>query len=383
MKTKRRLPTSKKFQRNGMVSASESPFTGQEPTWEGADEWSQDKINHMFGHALNFYNYYLTTDDYIPIIEKYVNNDKKTSSILRRAPKCVEISICGKIARMLNLGMPRYHNKVDYGIEVERYIQTISKMVPVKTKKVLSKRISVFELMQKKLRKEVLVYLDKMLDEWIVSPTTKIYKINLSSLLSGVNAPISSLGIVVKWLEGQRDELIEARDKTNSHSVEGYSYLSKPAIKKRISLLNEMLNDVDLYKSAKKAIRKPRIKKEKSADKIVSKLKYQNSSGNFGVISINPIKIVGSSKVYLFNEKYRKLTILYTSSLSGLTVKGTTIRNFEDNTSYAIKLRKPKDILSIIVSKTERQITNALKKLTTKKISANGRVNENTIILKA
>jgi hypothetical protein len=188
---------------------------------------------------------------------------------------------------------------------------------------------------------------------------------------------------VVKWLEGQRDELIEARDKTSSYSVEGYSYLSKPAIKKRISLLNEMLNDVDLYKSAKKATRKPRIKKEKSADKMVSKLKYQNSSGNFGVVSINPIKIVGSSKVYLFNEKYRKLTVLYTSSLSGLTVKGTTIRNFEDNKSYAIKLRKPKDILSIIVSKTERQTTNALKKLTTKKISAKGRVNENTIILKA
>jgi len=48
-----------------------------------------------------------------------------------------------------------------------------------------------------------------------------------------------------------------------------------------------------------------------------------------------------------------------------------------------LKIRKPEEILPIIVSKTERQITNVLKKLTTKKTSANGRVNDNTIILKA
>jgi hypothetical protein len=228
-----------------------------------------------------------------------------------------------------------------------------------------------------------LVYLDEMLDNWIVNPTTKVSKVNLTSLLSGVNAPISSLKIVVKWLEYQKKELIEARDKKNVFSVEGYSYLPKPAIKKRISLLTEMLHEVEIYKSTNKACRKPRVKKEKSADKIVSKLKYQRSSGDYGVVSINPIKLVGSKKVYVFNEKYRKLTILSTSSREGLTVKGNTIRDFDTAESFSIKLRKPEEILPIIVSKTDRQIANTLKKLTTKKTSANGRVNENTLILKA
>ena len=376
----------KKFMKNGMVSAPESQFTGEEPTWEGSENWSEDKLVHRFGKACNFYNYYLDSDDYIPTIEKYFNNDKKVSSVLRKAPKCVEMSTCGKIARMLNLGMPPEHNNTDYRKVVKDYFDTISSMVPAKSSTGTSvnvNRVSVFEIMQNKLRKEVLVYLDEMLDNWIVNPTTKVSKVNLTSLLSGVNAPISSLKIVVKWLEYQKKELIEARDKKNVFSVEGYSYLPKPAKKKRISLLTEMLHEVEIYKSTKKACRKPRVKKEKSADKIVSKLKYQRSSGDYGVVSINPIKLVGSKKVYVFNEKYRKLTILSTSSREGLTVKGNTIRDFDTAESFSIKLRKPEEILPIIVSKTDRQIANTLKKLTTKKTSANGRVNENTLILKA
>jgi hypothetical protein len=112
-------------------------------------------------------------------------------------------------------------------------------------------------------------------------------------------------------------------------------------------------------------------------------MNYLKSSPDYGVASVNPIKVVGSVKVYLFNEKYRKLTVLSTTSLSGLSVKGTTIRDYDEKNSFSMKIRKPEEILPIIVSKTDRQIANALKKLTTKKTSANGRVNDNTLILKA
>jgi hypothetical protein len=184
-------------------------------------------------------------------------------------------------------------------------------------------------------------------------------------------------------LEKQRDDLIGARDKKCPELVEGYSYLSKPAIKRRIKLLDEMISDVELYKSSKKAVRKPRVKKEKSADKLVKNINYLKSSPEYGITSINPIKVVGSEKVYIFNEKYRKLTVLSQADKNGLTVKGTTILNFDTKESYSTTLRKPKDILVAIATKTERQISNLLTKLTTKKTEAKGRVNNNTLILKA
>jgi len=380
----------RKFLKNGLVAATESQWTGEEPTWHNVDTWTEEKKKKTLSRALNFYNYYLNTDDYFPIIEEYVKStdrpdNKTTLKMIRKAPKCIELVSCGKLARMMNLGMPKFHNNVDYGVEVEKYLRKISTLVPVErnTTKDTKKKVSVYDIMQERIREGVLVRMDEMLDEWILNSTTKISKINVGSLLKNVNAPISSLGIVVNWIEKQRAELIEARDKTCHDSVEGYSYLSKPAIKKRIALLDEMLNDVEIYKSTKKTSRKPRKTKEKSVDKLVEKMNYLKSSPDYGVASINPIKIIGSTKVYLFNEKYRKLTVLSTTSLSGLSVKGTTIRDYDEKNSFSLKIRKPEEILPIIVSKTERQITNVLKKLTTKKTSANGRVNDNTIILKA
>ena len=380
----------RKFLKNGLVAATESKWTGEEPTWHDVDTWTDEKKKKTFGRALNFYNYYLNTDDYFPIIEEYVKstdrpNNNTTLKMIRKAPKCIEIVSCGKLARMMNLGMPKYHNDVDYGVEVDNYLRKISTLVPVErnTTKAAKKKVSVYDIMQERIREGVLVRMDEMLDEWILNTTTKVFKINVGSLLKNVNAPISSLGTVVGWINKQRDELIEARDKINPDSVEGYSYLKKPAIKKRIALLEEMLNDVEIYKSTKKATRKPRVKKQKSADKLVAKMNYLKSSPDYGVASVNPIKVVGSVKVYLFNEKYRKLTVLSTTSLSGLSVKGTTIRDYDEKNSFSMKIRKPEEILPIIVSKTDRQIANALKKLTTKKTSANGRVNDNTLILKA
>ena len=380
----------RKFLKNGLVAATESKWTGEEPTWHDVDTWTDEKKKKTFGRALNFYNYYLNTDDYFPIIEEYVKsidrpNSNTTLKMIRKAPKCIEIVSCGKLARMMNMGMPKYHNDVDYGVEVDNYLRKISTLVPVErnTTKAAKKKVSVYDIMQERIREGVLVRMDEMLDEWILNTTTKVFKINVGSLLKSVNAPISSLGTVVGWINKQRDELIEARDKINPDSVEGYSYLKKPAIKKRIALLEEMLNDVEIYKSTKKAARKPRVKKQKSADKLVAKMNYLKSSPDYGVASVNPIKVVGSIKVYLFNEKYRKLTVLSTTSLSGLSVKGTTIRDYDEKNSFSMKIRKPEEILPIIVSKTDRQIANALKKLTTKKTSANGRVNDNTLILKA
>jgi hypothetical protein len=377
----------KKFMRNGMVSAPDSTWTGQEPTWEGSEEWSEDKIYHTFTRALDFYNYYLDMDDYVPIILDYLKNenpkDKTSSSIIKKSPRCIEIISLGKLARMITLGMPQNHGGKNYKKEIESYIKIISGKIPVEEKEETPKKgPSVFDLMQNKLQTEVIVHLDAMLDEWILNKTATVDKINVLSLLKKAGAPIGAVKCVTTWLEKQRDDLVGARDKECPELIEGYSYLSKPAIKRRIKLLDEMISDVELYKSSKKAVRKPRVKKEKSADKLVKNLNYIKSSSEYGITSANPIKLVGSEKVYMFNEKYRKLTVLTQADKNGLTVKGSTILNFDTVQSYSMTLRKPKEILAAIATKTERQISNLLSKLTTKKTEAKGRVNNNTLIVK-
>jgi hypothetical protein len=67
----------------------------------------------------------------------------------------------------------------------------------------------------------------------------------------------------------------------------------------------------------------------------------------------------------------------------GFTVSGTSIKNFDETTSFALTLRKPEDYLPIIAARTEKQIEKALNELKTKRKSANGRINQDTILIRA
>jgi hypothetical protein len=68
---------------------------------------------------------------------------------------------------------------------------------------------------------------------------------------------------------------------------------------------------------------------------------------------------------------------------SGLMVKGTTILDYDKETSIQKTLRKPKEQISNWTGKAKTKFTKSFDELTTTGIKMNGRINENTIILKA
>ena len=87
-------------------------------------------------------------------------------------------------------------------------------------------------------------------------------------------------------------------------------------------------------------------------------------------------------RLFVFNVKTRTLSEYVSSGPNGLEIKGTTLQNFDEALSRSKKLRKPEEILPITLSKTARQIKNVWEKLTTKDASVNGRLNEDTILLR-
>ena len=99
-----------------------------------------------------------------------------------------------------------------------------------------------------------------------------------------------------------------------------------------------------------------------------------------GLTSIDPIKIIGSKEVWVYNTKYRRLFRYVAADSSGISVKGTTLLNYSTAESLAKTLRKPQEILGNL---TKSWLTSSLKKLKTKEIAVNGRVNKDCIILKA
>lgn len=377
----------RKFQKNGQVAAVDDKYTGSEPTWANVD--TKEAYDKKLSSALNFYNYYLDRDDYIPIIHDYMltqGYDQKDCKLIQKVPKTAgEVMITGKLCRMFNMGAPDYY---DYKKVVKTNISLMLNQAELvkETKKAVDPNAkpkpNVHEIMKEKVRTSILCELEGMLDSWCTSDT-KVVKFPLATVMRGENIPVSATGEVKQWLTKQRNEYNEAFEKTCDQMVEGYSYLSKPALRNRIKALDDMLNELVLYKSSKAASRKPRVKKPKAATKQVERLKYLTESKDHAMQSCDPTRIIGANTFFAFNTKYRRLTVFKARNRDGFTVSGTSIKDFDEDNSFALTLRKPQDYLPIIAAKTEKQIEKALNELKTKRKSANGRINQDTILIRA
>jgi hypothetical protein len=76
------------------------------------------------------------------------------------------------------------------------------------------------------------------------------------------------------------------------------------------------------------------------------------------------------------------LSVYVASGVAGFEVKGTSLKGYDTEASFTATLRKPKETLNGILSSTPKQLEKLLTSLTVKKKPANGRINEQTIILK-
>lgn len=392
----------KGLNRAGRVHAPDSKLTGEEPEWKDADIISVDQLNDRKNKGLRFYAYYCDNKFFKPIILNWMKANgynKADLDIIQGAPMSYIPITSGKIIRMLDLGMPDKHwddpNKTSNIAIAKKYIEDALRSImlysqndlPKVIKKTNAPKLSAQAQLQIKIEKNILTELDIMLDQICELDVKKaklkdIPKANMKSLLNGI--PAKSSGPVIEWLERVHTEFWEAYEKRDDQLVEGYSWLTRPLLRRIVENFGQMLEDAKAHARIKeKGPRKPRVKKVIPPEKQVEKLKYQKEDKEFKIKSIDPTKIIGALRIYIFNTKYKQLTVLSSETPGGLKVKGSTIKEFNPGCSYSIKLRKPKEALEIIESKTPRQIETEFGKLKTKRYEAKGRSNDNVIILKA
>lgn len=178
------------------------------------------------------------------------------------------------------------------------------------------------------------------------------------------------------------EEAEELVSKKTPDLVEGYSHMSIARRKEYRLLLKTIVDDLEKYMLSKKALRKTRAPKVKSADKQVEKVQYLKESTEYKVVSIPPSQIPGASTVFLFNTKQRLLTKLVTNRTAGFEITGTTIQGWDSEASVTVRLRKPLDFLPVVLTKTPNQINKELSNLTTKPQTTTGRVNKDMVILR-
>lgn len=402
------MKKSRVFDRYGRVAAIDSKYTGDEPKWEGCESWDVTKFMKTRTRMLDFYNYYCTSKDLFDDLLKWMSkngyNKDAVSHVKAEGEQAISF-VTMKLARAMNMGMlPTRDDVMEYvkahpGISMkephndEKFVRSVIDPI-VKRRAALkasvaqakedapTQSLSPLERLSNKVNATILSELEAMIEDkgW-TEKKIKVEGLNLTSLLKANAIPVKGTKEIFDWLEKYRVSLQNALDKENEFDVEGWAFTSKAGVKNRLKVITDMILQLEKYSVVNKTVRKPRKKKVKTADMQVKHLKYKESDEDFGIQSVSPLSVPGARKVIVFNTKYRKLTVYEADD--PITVKGTTLQGWNPEKSYIMTVRKPEDILPAIANKTERQFTKLIDALKTKRATPNGRINQETIILRA
>lgn len=218
--------------------------------------------------------------------------------------------------------------------------------------------------------------IDEHIDAFVTTKSTDFStkRYLLSNQISG--AVSKRIGEYYGRLERELGEAVAGKCEQLN---EAYGYLTKSQLKKFHEFVKSIINDCNQQVVASK-VRAPRARKAKPASVIVAKLKYLKEFEELKLKSIVPTSIVGASELWVYNTKYRRVTVYKADGT--LSVRGTSILSYDVNSSETKTLRKPEEFFKGL-SLGKRGLNSAMKDIKTKVIKPNGRINEDMILLGA
>ena len=163
---------------------------------------------------------------------------------------------------------------------------------------------------------------------------------------------------------------------------EGYSNFSKSEIKKLIAYCDLIITDAMKISGESIQTRKPRKRKVKSPEQLVAKIKYMEKFDDLKLKSVAPKDIIGAMTLWVYNVKTRKMGCYHASDAGGLSMKGSTLLNFNETKSVQKKLRKPEVMLPDVLNGGKVFLRNVIENIRAVESVMTGRLNADTILLK-
>ena len=181
-------------------------------------------------------------------------------------------------------------------------------------------------------------------------------------------------------------------DSEDRQLLESYEDMSEDVIQKGIKAYDNIFQACDYMIGIANANRKPRKKKEKSPEQQVSKMQYKKEDADLNLKSIDPTEIIYAEALWVYNVKTRKLGKYVARTLdprgmnrpgTGLTVKGTSIKGFDEENSIQKTLRKPEQQLKEFADSGPKKVLEFYDAIKTMGVKLNGRINNEVILLRA
>lgn len=366
------------------------------PNWSGHETWDTSKFFKFFHDSMQYYNLnHKPVELKSKVIDWMGRNGYAKDQIKQfKATKDWRCGgTMGAIAANLIRGMPEVREDFNDGKNSAQWLKKEIERVILEGKADVEPEIKVdaapaayVPSVQDRLREASLRMTEEIedaLEKFQTDPDTfepKAFK--LLNLLKGKQAKAAHARIIRDLYRRNLAELQEAYAGKDEQLKEAYAHLSKKNLKKILDFYNEVVSACDMLGQEAKVNRKPRAKKAVSKDKLIAKLNYKKSDEQLKMVSVNPADIVGAKELWVFNVKTRKLGKYVAAEFADLGVKGTTIINFDENKSVQKTLRKPAEQLKAFKSAGKVQLRKFLDDINAVDIKLNGRINEETLLLR-
>lgn len=356
--------------RYSSVKDFEKALSGGEPSWKNGEI--------SLTRALNWYNYHSDTKESKKFTLSYLKEIKADKNLVEILEKVSDehFQNLGFVCRMKLRGAPLNQKNENWIKSFIDNLKTKSKISSSDTENTTTVNI------QERVAEKSANYIGEIegvIDDCLCNNN---FDISFYDFMQGLGVKGAHTSHIIKFFKKRLEELDMAISGEDKDLKEGYSHLTKTKLKNFHKLISSIIEDANKLAHNAKVSRKPRKKKSKPVEKVVSKLQYKKEDNGFKIVSINSSDIVGSSQLWIFNTKTRKLGVYSCEDSSGLSVKGTTIINFNEKTSVQKTLRKPEEILPKVLKGGKVILKKLLPEINAVEQPLTGRINSDTILLR-
>jgi len=376
-----------KAPREKRVAFADEKYTGSEPEWdtEAALAYDDATFDNRLRRSFYYYNYHYSQKDCKKYVVEWMQKQptmftkRDIGAFIRSPDRSMSMTACS-LVMAARQGMPLKARHTDFLKEaIAISIKTAEPEVEAVAEDKPKAYVPTIQDRLNEKTSEIIGELEGIFDDVAtgVKNPTKLYDFLVSH-----NVVQSQLGKYETLYSKRRDELELAQSRTDAQVTEGYRHLKAADFKRITGWIDDLLSAVEQYRGVKKATKKARVKKAPSKEKLVAKLKYAKDDKALKVVSINPAEIVGSSELWVYNNKTRKLGRYVATSYQTLAIKGTSIVNFDTDKSVAKTLRKPEEQLKDFAKAGKVALRTFLKDIKAVEIKLNGRISTDVLLLR-
>ena len=388
------------------------------PDFAGYESWSAQKFHSERNKMRDYIYYEFKANDLLPSVWKWMKDNEYSAQDIKQAKAAGVNSTVGIYARMMEMGVPSYYDKhAEYWENmggVSGKMRDIDEFIREKADEAVAdgKAIVAQQAKEESAQKNVYVptIQDRIrdqaqaachaVDEWLNSYVDNKKDFNFVGHFTEAGVTQAHARKIKEYYMGEYEDYNEIvnhlptpqqiakikdeKEKDLAQQLrEGYAHISKTDAKKFLEALTKILSACDMIIDKAKTTRKPRVKKAPSKDKLVAKVKYKKQDDKYSIVSANPVDMLEAKEVWVFNCKNRKLGKYIADDMTGpISVKGTSLVGFDEYKSVQKTLRKPEEQLKEFKNSGKVALRKFLESINTTDTKLNGRLNEETVILK-